>query len=75
VYSGSVSKLSNAEVARRLGITASGVSRLRSGNRRPSFDLMVKIANEFWWPLEDQARSRDAGNWVVRFETHLTEEK
>lgn len=42
------------EAAVVLGVSAATVSRICSGDRRPSLDLMLKIRDEWNWKLEDQ---------------------
>lgn len=64
-----MTKTTNVEIAGRLGMTPSGISRLRSGDRRPSFALMGQIATEFGWPVSEQAQALDMGNWVDDFNT------
>lgn len=58
-------------VAQALGCSIATVSRLRAGDRQPSFLLMVAIERAFDWPLEEQARSRAASRWHLDFDTAL----
>jgi len=39
------SKMTQAEFAKRLGVTGASVSAYENGSRQPSFDVLVKIAN------------------------------
>lgn len=48
-------KVSNVEVAAKLDVQHTTVSRWRSGDRTPSLAQMLKIAEEFNWGLEYQA--------------------
>ena len=38
---------SQAELARRIGVSASSVGMYEQGRREPSLDLVVRLANEF----------------------------
>ena len=38
---------SQAELARRIGVSASAVGMYEQGRREPSLDLVVRLANEF----------------------------
>ena len=42
-------------MAKVLDVSEATVSRLCSGERRPSLDLMLKIRYELAWPLDNQA--------------------
>lgn len=44
----------NPEVGKQLGLSYSGVSRIRSGNRYPSIPVMRKIRDAYGWPIEEQ---------------------
>jgi transcriptional regulator with XRE-family HTH domain len=46
--------VTNPEVAKRLGLSESGVHRIRNGTRYPSLNVMRRIAAEYDWPLEEQ---------------------
>lgn len=61
----------NTEIATLLGLTHSGVSRIRAGLRHPSFPTMAKIAEEFDWPISKQIDARMAGNYSAEFERYL----
>lgn len=47
--------MTGAEAAERLGVSESTISRIRSGERRPSLDLMIGIAALFSWSMDEQA--------------------
>lgn len=64
--------VTNQQVATDLGITHSAVSRIRSGERRPSLDLLIRIADVFGWSVDDQAYSLSYGNYAADLETKLT---
>lgn len=63
--------VTNQRVAEDLGITHSAVSRIRSGDRTPSLDVMLKMHEEWEWPLEVQALSRSLGKYAEDFEAVL----
>lgn len=60
--------VTNEAVAKRLGLTHSAISRIRSGDRLPSFDTMVRIDAEYDWPIQDQTDARLLGSYHVEFE-------
>ena len=41
-------------VAKRLDMSESSISRLKSGRRSPSWNTMRKIQTEYGWPIEEQ---------------------
>lgn len=47
--------MSATDLATQLGVSVSMVSRLRSGQRRPSLSLILKIRDALNWPVEEQA--------------------
>jgi transcriptional regulator with XRE-family HTH domain len=63
--------IANTEIAKTLDVQHTTVSRYRSGDRVPSLDVMLKIAEEYDWGLELQALSRQAGTWHEGFEAAL----
>lgn len=44
----------NPEVGKRIGLSYSAVSRIRSGDRYPSLAVMRKIDKAYGWPLAEQ---------------------
>lgn len=62
----------NEEVAQRIGLTHSGVSRIRSGARNASITAMRAIENEYQWPIQDQIAAREAGTYAENFEIHIS---
>jgi transcriptional regulator with XRE-family HTH domain len=44
----------NPEVGKLVGLSYSGVSRIRSGDRYPSLQVMRKIAAAYSWPVSEQ---------------------
>lgn len=55
--------MTNSSAAAQLQVSASTVSRLRAGLRRPSFDLMLRIRREFGWSLDEQAEALTFGSY------------
>lgn len=47
--------MNQAEAADLLDVSVATVSRICSGERRPSLDLMYVIEERMNWPLQDQA--------------------
>jgi transcriptional regulator with XRE-family HTH domain len=45
------------ELAQVLDVSLATVSRISSGDRRPSIDLIMKIRNVLGWSLESQAHA------------------
>lgn len=64
--------VSNAQVGKAIGMSHSGVSRIRSGDRLPSVERMVKIAQVYAWPVDDQVKARTDGRYASAFETILS---
>lgn len=63
--------VSNPRVAADLGISESMVSRIRSGDRLPSIQLVRKIATVYGWPVAEQIEDLDPGRYAVAFEDLL----
>lgn len=59
--------LTNGEVAEALGLSESGVSRLRSGDRLPSLQVMQTIETVYGWTVQGQSNARQAGEWTTAF--------
>lgn len=62
----------NKAVADKLGMSESGVSRLRSGDRMPSLSLMQRIQEAYGWSVQQQSDHRAAGTWTTGFEAAVT---
>jgi transcriptional regulator with XRE-family HTH domain len=56
-----VSRLSNEEFGRRIGVSHSMASRIRSGQRLPGTQTLGAIHREFGIPLEDLVRAHGRG--------------
>lgn len=60
--------VTNEAVAKRLGLTHSAISRIRSGDRMPSFHTMQVIEVEFGWSIADQSEARRLDQYASEFE-------
>lgn len=63
--------VTNQRVADDLGITHSAVSRIRSGDRLPSLQLVRRIAGQLGWPVDEQVSSLDPKTYAAAFEKVL----
>lgn len=61
----------NQRIADDLGITHSMVSRIRSGDRLPSLQLVRRINVVYGWSIEEQISSLDPKTYAVEFEKLL----
>ncbi|QXJ40737.1 hypothetical protein [Curtobacterium phage Parvaparticeps] len=61
----------NSEVAARIGLTHSGVSRLRSGQRNPSIVVMRNIENQYGWEVGDQVNAIESDTFHAEFEAQI----
>lgn len=64
--------VTNQRVAEALGITHSAVSRIRSGDRLPSLQLVRRISNVLNWPVDEQVSTLDPGTYAAAFEDLLS---
>lgn len=60
-----------ADFARLVEKSDATVSRLLAGERRPSIELVVVIANKIGWPVEEQVRSIYNGTYGWDLETKM----
>lgn len=65
--------LTNVQAAERLGCNPSTVSRIRSGDRTPGLDMVLKIEDRFRWSAQDQANSLRKGTYAESFNQVLAE--
>lgn len=56
--------MNQTQLADLLALSASAVSRLCSGERRPSLDLMFIIHDRLAWPIEDQINEIRCGSYA-----------
>jgi transcriptional regulator with XRE-family HTH domain len=63
--------VTNQRVADDLGITHSMVSRIRSGDRLPSLQLVRRIADRLGWAIDEQIATLDPEKYAAGFEELL----
>lgn len=63
--------MNQAEAAKVLGLSQSQVSRLVSGRRGPSPNVMVKIERHFRWPMDAQISAMRDGHWWALFSERI----
>lgn len=61
----------SAQFATTVGIHYSMASRLRSGHRRPSFDLLVKIADHYQLDLAAAVRAAHGNEFGAYLDAHV----
>lgn len=54
-------RVTNGEFGRKVGVSESMASRIRSGQRLPSAAVLHKIHTEYGIPLDSLMRARDTG--------------
>lgn len=64
-------QVTNQKVADELGITHSAVSRIRSGDRLPSLQLVRRINHVYGWSVEEQISDLDPHRYAEAFERLL----
>jgi transcriptional regulator with XRE-family HTH domain len=62
--------LTLTDVAQRTGISKSTLSRLESGQRRPSLELLLPLAQEYRVPLDDLVGAPEVGDPRIRLKPH-----
>lgn len=64
------------ELAAELDVSEATISRLISGERRPSVEMMMKMKGRFpFWTLDDQAKALGAGKYGEILQACLHSEK
>ena len=63
--------VTNQQVATDLGVSHATISRIRSGDRVPSVELMDTIARVTRWKINRQVGARLAGKYADEFESML----
>lgn len=63
--------ITNVALGELIDLSHATVSRIRSGDRLPSVEVMAKIKDELGWSLDDQVSARLARRYVERFEEIL----
>lgn len=66
-------RISNREVAECLGMSVSGVSRIRSGSRDPSPSKMLQISQSYGFSTDAQLRALATGTYAAEFNRVLAE--
>lgn len=66
--------ITNERIAQDIGVTHSMVSRIRSGDRFPSYDTMKQIERAYNWTVADQLKARDEGKYAssLEYQVRLT---
>lgn len=60
--------VTNVQVGDDIGLDHTTVSRIRTGTRLPSIDVMVDIARVYGWNVEKQIEARMEDRYQERFE-------
>jgi transcriptional regulator with XRE-family HTH domain len=63
--------MTGVELAARLGVSEATVSRIASGERQPSVELMVEIRNALGWSIERQLDARFQGTYPSEFKQRM----
>lgn len=66
--------VTNVQVGKDIDLDHTTVSRIRSGDRLPSLNAMIRIETRYRWKLHIQARARLAGRYAEAFEKALVYE-
>lgn len=61
-------RISNIKLGELLGLSHASVSRIRSGDRLPSLDVMHKISYLTGWTMDEQTARRNDGTYNVEFD-------
>lgn len=64
--------VTNQRVADELGVSHSAISRIRSGDRLPSLQLVRVIEAKFGWPVAKQIETLDPRYYAAEFEAILS---
>lgn len=67
--------MNGREMARVLQVSEATVSRLVSGDRQPSLELMVKIKSVLNWKLDPQAEALQSGKYGEVFAEKMAKKK
>jgi len=66
-----IAAVTNVDVGAAIGLAHSTVSRIRSGERVPSIDIMMEIDKQYGWSIAEQAKARADGDYAPKFEEIL----
>jgi transcriptional regulator with XRE-family HTH domain len=61
----------NQQIGDRIGLSHSGVSRIRSGGRVPLLPTMLRIEQATGWSVEEQSRAAAQGRYAEQFEQRV----
>ena len=62
-----MSSLSNGKLGELLGVSFATASRIRSGARLPSIEVMYRVKQLWGWSMDDQTEARLGGNYHLQF--------
>lgn len=65
--------MTNQELATKLGLDQSTVSKYRNGSRTPSFHTMFEIERVLSWSITDQITALTEGTYAPYLEEHIAE--
>lgn len=68
--------ISNKEIGRQLGVSHAQISRIKSGDRLPSLQTMLRIQETLGWSLADQAvlhQQADRSEYAAEFNRRIAE--
>lgn len=63
------------DLAAALEVSEATVSRLASGARRPSTNVMLRISNVLHWSVNQQAQALEDKTYAEKFRKKMTERK
>lgn len=63
--------MKQAEFAEKIGWSESTISRVISGDRRPSLDLMLSMKVQFAWSMDSQADCVRAGVYGTKLKERI----
>jgi hypothetical protein len=67
--------MNSTEAAALLNCSVSTVSRISTGDRRPSVDLMMTIEDELGWSFTDQAMDLREGTYAQTFKQKIEDHR
>jgi transcriptional regulator with XRE-family HTH domain len=63
--------MTGAELAEATGLSEATISRLASGDRRPSLETMEKVRLALGWSIERQVDEVRCGNYAADFKSRM----
>lgn len=67
--------MTGREMSKALGVSEATVSRLASGERKPSTDLMVKVKEVLGWSISQQALAVVDHSYAWKFKERMEKKK